>query len=307
MRSEIDDVLARFGGAASRAVLLSVVTRNQLDDEVARGHLVTPFARAYCRPWDADHRPVLERAAIASVGEPVALSHLTALWRYELLDDARERIHVTVPDGRHPIGRQPRLTVHRTRVPTRIRTVGGLPTVEPATALVRSWPLMPGPDQRVPAIEAVRRRLVRPEQLLAAGDAAVGMRGRAAFLRLARLLESGCESELELWGYLEVFDIPGLRHGVRQLVVQVRGRRYRLDLGYEEERVAVELDGYRFHSGRLRRERDMQRDTALASIDWITLRFSHERLHEDVAGCRRDTLAVLAARRSGRGAWRRSG
>lgn len=82
------------------------------------------------------------------------------------------------------------------------------------------------------------------------------MKGRAALTRLIDQLTAGCESELELWGYLEVFDAPGLR-----------------------------------------------RDAALASIGWLTLRYSHERLHRDVAGCRRDTLAALAAR----SAWRRSG
>jgi very-short-patch-repair endonuclease len=58
------------------------------------------------------------------------------------------------------------------------------------------------------------------------------------------------------------------------------------------------LDGYRFHSGRVQRERDMQRDAALAAAGWLTLRFSHARLHSDVEGCRRDTLAALAARRT---------
>jgi very-short-patch-repair endonuclease len=142
---------------------------------------------------------------------------------------------------------------------------------------------------------------------------AIGMRGRAQLSRLIDALNAGCESELELWGYLAVFDVPGLRHARRQKVVHVGRRSYPLDLAYDEERVAVELDGYRFHSSREQRERDMRRDAALASIGWLTLRFSHERLHEDVAGCRRDTLTAVAVRRAWRPAlavrraWRRSG
>jgi very-short-patch-repair endonuclease len=163
--------------------------------------------------------------------------------------------------------------------------------------------MLEGRDQRAPAIAAVRKRLVTPAELDVAATRAVGMRGRASLLRLVALLAAGCESELELWGYLSVFDYPGLRHAVRQKVVQVHGQFYRLDVAFEEERVAVELDGYRYHSTREQRERDMQRDAALASIDWLTLRYSHERLHEDVPDCRRDTLGTLAARR----AWRRSG
>lgn len=298
MRIVVDNLLAARAGVASRADLLTVLTRHELDDEIRRGHLVAPFPRAYCRPWDLDHPPIRERAGLVSVGQPAALSHLSALRRWNIPTPETEQIHVTVPIGRHPIGRSPGLTVHRTRVRTRVRRVGGLLTVAAEVAVVRSWPLLSGSEQRAPAIAAVRRRLVTAPSLRATSEKACGMPGRAVLTRLIAQLEAGCESELELWGYLNVFDVPGLRHGVRQLDVVAAGRRYRLDLGYEQERVAVELDGYGFHSTREQRERDMRRDTALAAIDWVTLRFSHQRLHSDVAGCRRDTLTTLAARRS---------
>lgn len=297
MRPEVDQLLLATGGVASREQLLTVLSRSRLDHEVARGHLSTPFPRAYCRPWDAEYRPVRERAALVSVGQPAALSHLTALRRWGLTVAESDQVHVTVPIGRHPIGRAPGLVVHRTRVPTRVRRTDGLATVAPAVAVTRSWPLLPGHDRRGPAIEAVRRRLVTPAALCAAVDRASGMPGRSALLRLAGLLAAGCESELEIWGFLGVFDTAGLDHAVRQRVVPVGGRTYRLDLAYEQEQVAVELDGERYHSTREQRERDRRRDAALASIGWLTLRFSHERLHTDVPGCRRDTLRALAARR----------
>lgn len=297
MRPEIDDFLATRGGVATRAELLQLLTRSQLDHEVARGHLVAPFPRAYCRPWDAEHPPVRDRAALASVGQPAALSHLTALRRWGLTAPETPQVHITVPIARHPIGRVPALTVHRTRVPTMTRTVDGPRTVDPAVAVVRSWPLTAGADQRAPAIEAIRNGLITPAHLAAAADRAIGMRGRARLLRLATLLDEGCESELEIWGHLGVFNVPGLDHGVRQKSVFVNGREYRLDLAYEEERVAVELDGERYHSSREQRERDRRRDAALGTIDWLTLRFSHQRLHLDVQGCRRDTSQTLAARR----------
>jgi very-short-patch-repair endonuclease len=87
------------------------------------------------------------------------------------------------------------------------------------------------------------------------------------------------------------------------LWLTAQGRRYRVDLGFEEERVAVEMDGERWHSTPQQRERDRRRDAALAAIGWVVLRLSHDRLHRDVGGCRSDVLAALAARR----AWRRNG
>jgi very-short-patch-repair endonuclease len=301
MRTVVDGVLDRLGGAASRAELRCVLSRNALDDEVARGRLVAVFPRAYCRPWDVDHPPVRERAAIASVGGPVALSHLSGLTRYELPAPIPDDVHVTTHMGRHPIGRTPGLVVHRTRVPTPFRKVAGLPTVVPAIAVVRSWPMVDGPDKRAAAIAAVRRRLVTPSELGAAAERALGMRGRRQLRELISLLDAGCESELEIWGHLHVFRVPGLAHGERQKWVTVRGRRYRLDLAYEQERVAVEMDGDRYHSTSAQRENDRRRDSALAAAGWLTLRFSHERLHLDVAGCRRETLATLAARQAGHG------
>ena len=302
MRPEIDIVLAATGGAASRAALLTAVTRNQLDDEVARGHLVAPFPRAYCRPWDVEEPAVRESAALSSVGRPAALSHLTALRRWGLPVQPGNAIHVTVPARRHPIGRRPGLFVHRARGRVQTRKIGGLLTVNPAVALVRSWPMLSGPDQRAPIIAAARDRLVLPADLRRAASEAVGMPGRRQLNLLIEQIAAGCESELELWGYLSVFDVAGLRHAVRQKVVEAHGRFYRLDMAYDDEQVDIELDGYRFHGGRAQRERDMERDATLAAIGWLTLRFSHARLHEDIDGCRRDALATLAARR----AWRRS-
>jgi very-short-patch-repair endonuclease len=303
MRPAIDEVLRRLDGAASRAQLRTVVSRNELDDEVRRGRLIALFPRAYCRPWDADQPSVRARAAVASVGWPVALSHLTGLRVYDLAAPDTDTVHVTTTVQRHPVGRVPRLVVHRTRVPTPVRQIRGLPVVAPALAVVRSWPLVAGPDRRAAAIAACRNGLVTPSELAAAADRAIGMPGRTELIALIDLLAAGCESELEIWGYLGVFNVPGLDHAKRQLRVTIGRTRYRLDQAYEEEQVAVELDGDRYHAGRDRREYDRRRDAALAAAGWLTLRFSHERLHHDVAGCRRDTLATLAARR----AWRRSG
>jgi very-short-patch-repair endonuclease len=175
--------------------------------------------------------------------------------------------------------------------------VSGLITATVAPAVVASWPLLVGPDQRGPAITAVRTRLITSAALAAELAHHPRLAGRRELSSLIGLLEAGCESELEIWGHVHVFDVPGLRHAVRQKVVRANGKMYRLDHAYEDERLAVEMDGMRFHSSREQRERDMRRDADLATIAWQTLRLSHHRLHHDVLGCRRDTLATLAARR----------
>lgn len=290
-------MLSRTGGATTRTRLLQVLSRNQLDDEIARRHLVRLFARTYCRPWDVDQPRVRDLAAVLSVGTPCALSHVTGLRRYGLPAPELSALHLTVPAYRHPSSVEGQLVVHRTRNRIPFRTVGGLPTVLPAIAVAQSWPMIGGNDQRAAAIAAVRTGVVRPADLRSACDLLPGLPRRAELTALVGLLASGCESELEVWGHLHVFDTPAFRHGVRQRWIEVRGHRYRLDLAFEAERVAVELDGRGTHSSWEQRDRDMRRDAALASIGWITLRFTHRRLHSDVAGVRRDVAATLANRR----------
>jgi very-short-patch-repair endonuclease len=134
-------------------------------------------------------------------------------------------------------------------------------------------------------------------ELTAAMTRGRGVRGLTQLRHVAGLVVAGCESELEIWGYLHVFDVPGLDHAVRQRVVTVDGCRYRADMAYEQERVVVELDGRAYHASPQQWDRDIARDLTLARAGWQTVRLSHRRLTTDIAGCRRDVLEVLAARR----------
>jgi hypothetical protein len=189
------------------------------------------------------------------------------------------------------------LQIHRLKTVPKAVLLNGVPTVPASAAIVQSWPLLCGPDRRAPAITAFRDGLVTAAELSAELSAASRVKGRAELAELVRLLAAGCESELEIWGYLGVFDIPGLDHGVRRKWIHARGSWHRLDLVYLAEKVVVELDGAHFHTKKRRWERDRRRDSALASVGMLTLRFTHDRLHYDVGGCREETLATLATRR----------
>lgn len=296
MREAVTDLLADLGGVASRASLVKNIGRVATDDEVRRGNLVAIFPRAYARPWDADLPEHRMRAALVSVGGEAALSHVTALDRWRLPVHGAHPIHVTAYNPRHPRGVKNELVVHRTVAPLNARDQDGLAVVRPEIAALTSWPLLEGPAQRAPLIDGARRGVFHPRTLVEQAEAMWWLKGRAALLQLVGLLASGCESELELWGYLGVFNTPGLDDARRQLRVVVGGRRYRLDMAYEQERLAVELDGREFHAGAEQWERDIARDLALATIGWQTIRLPHRRLHADAAGCRRDVLAVRAAR-----------
>jgi very-short-patch-repair endonuclease len=294
VNEQIQRVLDAHGGAAARGLILrSGVGRATLDHELRRGRLIRLPAGGYLRPWDADLPAMQERAVITELGMPSAISHLSALRRWGLAE-APQDVHVTVPPRRCP--RRPGLQVHRAVQFPKVVRLDGVVTVAAADAVVGSWPLLPERERRSPAITAVRTRLIRAVDLLDARQRVPRLAGARDLDSLIRLLADGCESELELWGLTRVFDVDGLRHGKQQFVLEVSGRRYRLDLAYVDEKVAVEMDGEAYHSTREQREADRRRDAALATIGWLTLRFTTRRMHQDVGDCRRETLAVLRSR-----------
>lgn len=61
-----------------------------------------------------------------------------------------------------------------------------------------------------------------------------------------------------------------------------------IDLAYPDQRIAIELDGYRYHHGRQRWQRDLQRANVLILLGWRVLRFTDEDL-------RRRPAEVVAA------------
>ena len=111
-----------------------------------------------------------------------------------------------------------------------------------------------------------------------------------------RLLAEGCQSELEIWGCLNVLQAPGMPRFTLQHRVVVAGRTFFLDAACEEVRLAVEMDGAAWHGSREQRERDIRRDALLATVGWQTLRFGFTRLTGSPDGCRHDIRAVHAAR-----------
>ncbi|HEX8092296.1 hypothetical protein [Jatrophihabitans sp.] len=112
--------------------------------------------------------------------------------------------------------------MHRTRSGLVRSLDTGLPTVGLAEGLVQSWPLL-GTGQRAPVIAAVRRRLAATLDVGVQLSARPKLAGRAQLVELLRLLDAGCESELELWGYRAVFDRPEFQHACWQLPIRTPG------------------------------------------------------------------------------------
>jgi very-short-patch-repair endonuclease len=252
----------------------------------------------YALPSAAGEWRVRVEAAVRSCAGVV--SHRTALALWGLLPPVEGPVHVSVDVRRSGRGSSGVL-LHRTRdLPNSIRRVDGLPVSCVERAVVDTWGRPAGTsraDLRTAAITAVRQRLCTAQDLARKIDRRPCLAGRAALLELVRLLAEGCQSELEIWGCLNVLRGAGMPTFVLQRPVEVRGERFVLDAACEEVMLAVEMDGAAHHGSRQQRERDIRRDALLATVGWQTLRFGFRRTTSSADACRRDILAAYEVRR----------
>lgn len=70
----------------------------------------------------------------------------------------------------------------------------------------------------------------------------------------------------------------------------------RLDVAFPAALVAIEIDGYEFHSTRAAFERDRDRQNQLAALGWVTLRFTWTMLVKQPDDVAARIRAVLSAR-----------
>ncbi|MGY1687244.1 DUF559 domain-containing protein [Geodermatophilus sp. SYSU D00867] len=293
------DLAALVGpdGWTTWEALTARVDRGTVARFVADGRLARLQPGVYALPAVAGEWRLRVEAAVRSCCGVVSHRSALALWG---LGSPGGPVHLTVGHTRSGRG-TPGVVLHRTRaLDDSVRRVEGLPVSCPERAVIDAWGSPAGlsrADVRAAAIDAVRRRLCGPQELLAETGRRPCLPGRAALVDLVRLLAEGCRSELEIWGCLAVLRGPGMPPFTQQRRIEVAGEVFVLDAAYEEVRLAVEMDGAAWHGSRAQRERDIRRDALLATVGWQTLRFGFRRLTTEPVACRREIRAVHEARR----------
>ncbi len=293
-------------GLARRADLTRTTSSSSVGRWLSDGELVLVHPGVVALLDRAAEWSVRASAAVLWTGGP--LSHLSALVAAGLVTAPDGPVHVTVPLDRCPRGGSS-VIAHRSR--RRLVTIrcGRLEVVEPTRSLVDAWswahaprrnPVAgrEAPSMRRALIEGVRGHGAQVAAVRAESDRRPRHPGRARLLDLLDLVADGCRSELEIWGVRQVLPGPPQLPGyVQQHPVQLpSGRHVHLDAAYVEACVAVELDGAAFHGSREARERDLRRDSALAALGWVVLRFSYERLTGTPRGAGLEIVAVVGRR-----------
>lgn len=153
---------------------------------------------------------------------------------------------------------------------------------------------------------ALRSRQITLPMLWSAFEAAPGRDGNGARRRL--LIESRAEpwSTAERSAHIE-FRRYGLRGWVANHTVVIDGKEYHPDIAFRGVKLAVEIDGFEYHSGRAAFERDRFRQNILVRDGWTVLRFTLAQLVADPRGVVEMVRAVLQhlerQQRSGRQSW----
>jgi hypothetical protein len=210
-------------------------------------------------------------AACLATGEGAVASHRTAAALWGLSGSPPGPVHVTV--RRHRTHRSRITTVHETLIlpPGDVTTVDRIPVTRPARTLIDVAGCVPRPILEEAVDDALCRRLVtldrlvrRHEELRAGRKGAVTLAAVLATWRdgsaphevaearlLRRILHAGLpppETQHEVW------------HGGRFVA--------RLDVAWPDRRVAVELDGFRWHASPRAFQRDRARRNVLVHLGW---------------------------------------
>jgi hypothetical protein len=263
-RSDLDLVLGGrpFDRAAAR--------REGLRDPDVTALVAREVVRHVVRGIYLDARvtdDLASRAACLRLRLPddAVVGRLTAAWLFGVdacMPEERSRppvIECIVPPGRQPL-RRPGVRCYVAALGDEMCDVAGIPTTTPTrTALDCLRWLRPHMGLGV-ADALAGAGLVTPTELVARVAESPGLRGVVQARYLAGLVEPKTESMAESWLRLRVVDAGFPRPRVQIELCDEAGRCvYRLDLGWEGERVAVEYDGEEYHSSAAQIAHDRRR------------------------------------------------
>jgi AbiEi antitoxin C-terminal domain len=228
--------------------------RDDIIELLAAGMLRQPIRGVYLDAQVPDD--LASRAACLKLRLPegAAVCRLTAAWLLGVDALSPEQrvdpplVECVVPRGRQPV-RRPGVRSYAAAVSADVTELSGIPITTPRRTAIDVLRWLP-PHVGLWVSDALAaRRLVSREEVLVGLEEFAGCRGVARARYLADLIEPRSESFGESCLRLRIVDAGFPRPTAQIEVIDVTGHVvYRLDLGWENRKVAVEYDGEEFHS-----------------------------------------------------------
>jgi very-short-patch-repair endonuclease len=239
-----------------------------------------------------------EMAAVLACGAGAAVSHMSAasLWGLMTSGGGSDPVHVTVPD-RGVYGKRG-LVCHRSRwlEADQVSSVDGIPVTAPARTILDLSTCV-GPRRLEQALaQAERRQLVTLEELRALVHRRPGRAGTPALRDLLQHHGSPAltrsEAEERFLALIRRGKLP-----TPEANVLLGG--HELDFLWRSEGIAVEVDGFAFHSSRSQFERDRRRDAELLAGGIQVIRVTWRQIETEpyaVLACLAQALARAGLR-----------
>lgn len=301
---DLDALAAPYGGIVTRTGLVTAGwSTSSIDRALAAGRLRRISAGVYRTqgaPWT---RQASRYAALAMAGPGALLARASAVELHGLGDPTPGPHQLLIPHHRRPVRIDPALArVSRTRTLTdgdRVE-VAEIPTTSVARTLLD---IAATTDHRILAefaARALQRNLVQESQLRDVLDRNPAARGRRRLLRGLELLENDAlriRSEVEVAAVADLVAAGLPRPEVGYLVTDAAGQPIaEVDLAYPRLRIAIEIDGFRWHSTPARKMADEQRQNRLVLAGWTVLRFSAAVVRKEPQVLVRAVRSALATR-----------
>jgi very-short-patch-repair endonuclease len=261
-----DGVLARF------QLREHGVSADVIDGMLERGELVAHERTVYVvRGAPVTYRARLWMALLAARG---ALAFATAAHLWGLVDDEPAQVHVAIATGRR-VHRPYGVRLHRGFVPRSV-----LEHRDGLLVTSRSWTLLDhlGTCTASDAYRLADRGLQRSWLTVAEIDRRVaeypGRSGNTRLRQIAARCGDGAAAESERILH-RILRRGGVDGWVANYPLWVDGALVAvLDVAFPDARVAIEVDGWAYHSDVDRFQRDRRRQNALIALGWTVLRFT---------------------------------
>lgn len=287
----------RMAIALRTSDLLRHYSRAQLRHALGCGHLIRVLPGIVAASLHASSFAVRSQAIVMWSDAP--LSEVAALFAWGLIDTPPAALTTTTACTRNPRPR-PGYRVRRVVRPPEETTRRGLRIVTPAEAVAAGYGRIDARDRAEVVFRAVRERLVTPRQLRSVLDASPRVPARTSLERRVAAAERGAHSALEEVARRSVFAGDEFAEFERQHEVVIEGNRFVLDMFSRHARLAVELDGARYHATVDAWQHDINRDAWLAMVGISTVRLSYQDLQLRPEWCRRVVRGALRYRVAGR-------
>lgn len=294
---ETDDFLniceSQDGVFTREQAVASGISLRSIQWNLQKGRWDRMFPGVYRIHGGALSRVHILRGAVLWAAPSGAASHLSAAFLWGITEELSS-IEVTIATKRKPLVG---VVVHQRALdPAEITAIEGIRVTRPERTVLDVATRNPRLAEEALDVFLRRKDLVLDQMhdfLDSVGRS--GVPGISAVremlsLRTPDQVESALERRLlkSLLGW-------GLPMPVSQYAVVASGQRFRLDFAYPRLKVAIETDGYRYHSGRERFDRDTARRNALTLAGWIVVHVTWVRLRDTPWQIRQEIAAALAS------------